>query len=148
MSEPLKVAVVGLGRMGVIHALHAHELARETGACTLAALADLDTARARKCAADLGCDVPIFDSVDALAKSGICNATIVVTPTDCHRAHAAQLVAAGHRVLLEKPLTGTLEGDREFSAELDRTSPNGVMLAFQRRFDAPLQYAKELMDSG
>src|SRR5260370_6498977 len=126
MSEPLKVAVAGLGRMGVIHALHAHELARETGACTLAALADLDTARARKCAADLGCDVPIFDSVDALAKSGICNATVVVTPTDCHRAHSSQLVAAWLRVLLVKPLTGTLYSDPDFSADLDRSSLHAV----------------------
>ncbi len=49
---------------------------------------------------------------------------------------------------MEKPLTGTLEGDREFSAALDREHPDALMLAFQRRFDAPLQYAKELKDSG
>jgi predicted dehydrogenase len=51
-------------------------------------------------------------------------------------------------VLLEKPLTGTIESDREFAAQLDRYRPDSLMLAFQRRFDAPLQYAKELIDSG
>ncbi len=45
-------------------------------------------------------------------------------------------------------MTGTLDGDREFAAELDRNHPNALMLAFQRRFDAPLEYAKELMESG
>jgi myo-inositol 2-dehydrogenase/D-chiro-inositol 1-dehydrogenase len=49
---------------------------------------------------------------------------------------------------MEKPLTGTLEGDREFVAELDRAYPHAVMLAFQRRFDAALQYARELLSSG
>lgn len=134
--------------MGPIHALHVHELARDTGTCTLAALADLDTNRARRIAAEFGLDIPIFSSVAELAKAGVCNATVLVTPTGCHRDNAGTLIAAGHRVLMEKPLTGTLEGDREFAAELDRDHPNALMLAFQRRFDAPLQYAKELMDKG
>jgi myo-inositol 2-dehydrogenase/D-chiro-inositol 1-dehydrogenase len=51
-------------------------------------------------------------------------------------------------VLVEKPLTGTLEGDREFAAWLDREYPNALMLAFQRRFDEPLQHAKQLIETG
>jgi myo-inositol 2-dehydrogenase/D-chiro-inositol 1-dehydrogenase len=148
MSESLKVAVAGIGRMGVIHALHVHELARETGSCTLAALADIDVARARRFAAEIGRDVPVFGSIEELAHSAVSKHTVIVTPTDNHREHAARLIAAGHRVLVEKPLTGTLEGDREFAAELDRDHPQALMLAFQRRFDAPLQFAKQLMDDG
>src|SRR5271163_1691534 len=148
MSEPLKLAVAGLGRMGAIHALHVHELARDTQACDLVALAEPDTARARDFLAESGRDAPIFPSVNELAKSGICQAAVVVTPTEDHREHAATLISAGFRVLVEKPLTGTLEGDRAFAAELDRTHPHALMLAFQRRFDAPLQYAKQLMESG
>src|SRR5262249_30710205 len=95
-----------------------------------------------------GCSAPVFGSVDELAAAKVCESTFVVTPTDCHRAHAAMLVKAGHRVLLEKPLTGTLEGDAEFAGELDRDHPNSVMLAFQRRFDPGLQYAQSLMARG
>jgi myo-inositol 2-dehydrogenase/D-chiro-inositol 1-dehydrogenase len=134
--------------MGQIHALHLDELSRETGMCTVAALADADIERARRFAASTGRDVPVFGSVEELARSGVSNATVVVTPTDQHRAHATALIAAGHRVLLEKPLTGSLEADREFAAELDRDHANALMLAFQRRFDPPLQYAKELVDRG
>jgi predicted dehydrogenase len=148
MSEPLKLAVAGVGRMGQIHALHVVELARETGRCALAALVDVDVDRARRFASENGCDIPVFKSVEELAEADVCDATVVVTPTDLHREHTATLVNAGQRVLLEKPLTGTLEGDREFSAELDRNHPDAVMLAFQRRFDAPLQHAKDLMDKG
>ena len=50
--SPLNLAVAGLGRMGVIHALHVLELERETGTCRLAALVDSDTARAKQWAAD------------------------------------------------------------------------------------------------
>ena len=95
----------------------------------------------------LGFASPFF-LLEELAKAGVCEATIIVTPTDNHRDHAAALIAAGHRVLLEKPLTGSLEADREFAAELDRSHPQSLMLAFQRRFDKPLRYAKQLAESG
>ena len=148
MPEPLKLALAGVGRMGTLHALHAIELERETGTCKVAAIVDIDTGKARRFAAENGCDVPVFSSIAELAASDICKATFIVTPTEHHREHAAALIAAGHRVLLEKPLTGTLEGDREFAAELDRDHPNALMLAFQRRFDEPLRYARELMEGG
>lgn len=148
MPEPLKIAVAGLGRMGAIHAFHAAELARDTQTCELVALADLDTERARRIASEIGCDVPIFSSVEELARAGLCEAAVIVTPTENHRAHADLLIQSGYRVMLEKPLTGTVESDREFAAQLDRDHPDALMLAFQRRFDAPLQYAKQLADSG
>jgi myo-inositol 2-dehydrogenase/D-chiro-inositol 1-dehydrogenase len=148
MAEIVKIAVAGLGRMGAIHALHAHELARDTQACELVALAEPEADRARRFLSEIGSDVPVFPSVDALAQSNICHAAVIVTPTENHRAHAATLIGAGYRVLLEKPLTGTLEADREFVAELDRAHPDALMLAFQRRFDEPLQFAKTLMQAG
>ncbi len=148
MSKPLKVAVAGLGRMGIVHALHLHELARETRDCEIAALVDADMNRSRRFSAEIGLKAPLFPSVEELAKTGICDAAVIVTPTENHREHAAIMVAAGSRVLLEKPLTGTLEGDRMFAAELDRDHPRALMLAFQRRFDGPLLYAKQLVDNG
>jgi predicted dehydrogenase len=148
MTTPLKIAVAGLGRMGTVHALHLHELARDTQACEIAGFADVDTVCARRLSDELGLHVPIFPSIEQLAKADVCDAAVIVTPTNHHRAHATTLIAAGHRVLLEKPLTGTLEEDREFAAELDRDHPHSVMLAFQRRYDEPLVYAKQLMESG
>ena len=134
--------------MGQIHAIHAAELARESGRCLVAALADPHTDNVRRFAQEAGLDVPIFSSVEELAAANVCNATVLVTPTDLHRRHATTLIRAGHRILLEKPLTGALESDREFSAELDKNHPDAIMLAFQRRFDPPLQYAKQLLDEG
>jgi myo-inositol 2-dehydrogenase/D-chiro-inositol 1-dehydrogenase len=148
MSGPLKLAIAGVGRMGAIHALHAHELSEETGSCTLAALADANVQRARSFAAQFGSRIPVFASVEELAAAGVADATVVVTPTTDHSRHSTTLIEAGHRVLLEKPLTGALDTDREFAAWLDRNHPDALMLAFQRRFDAPLMYAKQLMQTG
>jgi myo-inositol 2-dehydrogenase/D-chiro-inositol 1-dehydrogenase len=147
MHEPLKVAVVGVGRMGPIHALHVSEIAKETGRCALAAVVDADIGRARRSAEELG-GAAAFSSIDDMLAAHVADASVVVTPTASHHEHAARLIQGGHRVLMEKPLTGTLEGDRAFAAELDRDHPEALMLAFQRRFDPPLSYARELMASG
>ena len=136
----LKLAVAGVGRMGQIHALHVQELARETGKCSLAAIVDPNAERARQVAASLQSEATLFTSLQEFAKSGVADATVVVTPTADHRENAETLIAAGQRILLEKPLTGTLAGDTEFCAQLDRNHPNALMLAFQRRFDAANEY--------
>jgi myo-inositol 2-dehydrogenase/D-chiro-inositol 1-dehydrogenase len=109
---------------------------------------DKDRARADAFAREHGCAARCFTSVDELAQSGLCRATVVATPTENHREHAAALIRAGHRVLIEKPLTGAIEGDREFSAELDRHWPDSLMLAFQRRFDEALGFAHGLIRAG
>lgn len=140
--------MAGLGRMGWVHAQNAVELARSTNACRIAALVDENLERARAFAQKYRLEVPVFASVEELAGARVADATFVVTPTGVHRAHTTALVKAGQRVLLEKPLTGTLAGDAEFAAELDRDHPNAVMLAFQRRFDPALQYGRALMAEG
>ena len=148
MPVPVQIAVIGVGRMGPIHALHVHELQKETGRCVLSAIVDIEIGRAQRVAAELGGNIAVFSSIRELLAAGASQASVVVTPTDNHRSNAAELIHGGQRVLMEKPLTGTLEGDREFAASLDRDHPGALMLAFQRRFDAPLRYAKQLMDSG
>src|SRR5437764_13490880 len=98
--EPLPIALAGFGRMGAIHALHIRELQNE-GHCRFAAAADADTERARRVLRELELDIPVFGSVEDLARAGLTTATVVVTPTPLHREHATALIAAGHRVLLE-----------------------------------------------
>lgn len=149
MSNPIRLAVVGVGRMGAVHALHVSELARETGACVLSAIVDQNLDRARAIRQKLGAgSVPVFASVEELVAAKGSDASLVITPTESHRQNATVLIEAGQRVLLEKPLTGTLQDDREFVRDLDARHPHAIMLAFQRRFDAALQHAKRLVEEG
>ncbi len=147
MSERPAVAIVGVGRMGWVHATHMWRL-DQAGLCRMAAVVDIDTDKANRFVSRSGCGAQVFGSVEELIAANVCDATMIVTPTALHRQHAEMLVRAGQRVLLEKPLTGTLAGDKEFCEQLDREYPSAVMLAFQRRFDAALQYARELMETG
>jgi myo-inositol 2-dehydrogenase / D-chiro-inositol 1-dehydrogenase len=146
--QPLRVGVVGLGRMGMIHALHIHELANESDLCRLTCVSATDPASAAAFYSLTGALPPFFDNIQALAESGLIDVAVIATNTPLHREHALTMIRAGHRVFLEKPLTGTLEGDREFAGLLEREYPNTLMLGFQRRFDAPLLYAKQLIDEG
>ena len=148
MDQPLALGIIGIGRMGWVHARHLLELEREDGVCRLAAVVDIDTEKTRRFAAETGCTALLFASIPEYMAAGVCQATMIVTPTEKHREHAAALASAGHRMILEKPLTGTLDGDIAFCAELDRDAPNAVMLAFQRRFDAALAYGREAMQAG
>ncbi|MFZ0037919.1 MAG: Gfo/Idh/MocA family oxidoreductase [Candidatus Acidiferrales bacterium] len=152
MPEPVKLAVVGLGRIGGLHSQHATELAASTGACRLAAIVDARVEHARAVAAEFaskqGSLIEVFPTVEELIAAAACDACVVCTPTDQHGPHVQALVRAGKRVMVEKSLTGSLAGDRELAAELEARHPNAVMLAFQGRFDEPLQHVKRLMDQG
>ena len=132
----IRIAVVGLGRMGVVHAFHAREMAAANSNMELAAFVDADSARAAKMAAEFEA-AHAFSSVEELIAAGAADVAVVATPTEMHRAHTEALVNAGMRVLLEKPLTESLASDRSFAAWLDEHAPQAVMVGFQRRFDAP-----------
>ncbi len=146
--QPIRVGVIGLGRMGMIHALHIHELARESNLCRLTCASTTDMNAASTCLSLTGNSTPLFDDIGGLAKSGLCDVTVIATNTPLHREHSMMMIQAGQRIFLEKPLTGTLQGDREFAESLEREHPRALMLGFQRHFDAPMCYAKQLIDQG
>src|SRR5689334_12080677 len=106
MSTPVRLAVVGLGRIGVMHALHTQEVAAASnGTCVVTAMVEPDPVRRERAAAQMkarqSTPVAVFESIDALLASKVSDACVVSTPTDLHRAHATQLVAGGQRILLE-----------------------------------------------
>lgn len=148
LTKTIRVGVVGLGRMGMIHALHLHELEQEDDQCRLTCVSTPDRRAADAFLSLSHAATPVFDDIDGLVKSDLCDVAVIATNTPLHREHALKVIGAGHRVFLEKPLTGTLAGDREFADLLEREHPEALMLGFQRRFDEPTLYAKSLIDQG
>jgi myo-inositol 2-dehydrogenase/D-chiro-inositol 1-dehydrogenase len=134
--------------MGMIHALHIHELTQESDLCRLTCVSTADRKAADTFLSLTAGSTPVFGDIEGLAKSGLCDVAVIATNTPLHREHSLMMIRTGHRVLLEKPLTGTLQGDHEFAELLEREYPQALMLGFQRRFDAPICFAKELIDQG
>ena len=154
MDGRVKLAVVGVGRIGVFHALHVQELARERGDCELVGVVDSYQDLAAQVAGRLqgGQDSRIhaFTSVADLLAAGLVDGAVISSRTEDHYADARPLIDAGLRVLLEKPLTHPLESAREFAAYLDADAQrrHALMQAFMRRFDAPLQHARKQVEQG
>ena len=152
MNKPIKMAVIGVGRIGVFHAKHVQELAKETGKCELVAVVDTYSDTAQKVATQLQADqdaqIHAFNTVTDLAKANLIDGALIASRTDDHEPDARTLIDAGCRVLLEKPLTHSLESAQDFVNYLnvDATRSQGLMQAFMRRFDAPLVKVKSLLD--
>jgi len=136
----IKVALVGAGRMGAIHARNA-ALNPELDLCRIV---DPVPEMAEKMAATYGAKIATLEAV--LADDSI-PGLIIASSTDTHLDLAVRGVAAGKAVFCEKPID--LDLDRARGAEAALTGPNvRLFVAFNRRFDPHFQALKAKLDSG
>lgn len=106
--ERIKVAVVGVGYLGRIHAeKYAHIPEAE-----LIGVADIDRERCREVAARTNCR-PFYHHRDLL---GQVEAVSIAVPTHSHYQVAKDFFQAGIDVLLEKPIAATLQEARDLNA--------------------------------
>jgi predicted dehydrogenase len=90
----------------------------------------------------------VFDSVDALLAAGLhIDLASICTPPFCHAEIAIKCMKAGINVLVEKPMSASLE---ECDAMLAAEKASGKMLACiaQNRFRDPISGLKQVLDSG
>jgi predicted dehydrogenase len=101
MTGALRAAVVGLGYFGKFHAKHyaAHPDA------DLVAVVDSDIERARAIAAEHGGEA-LTDYRELVGRADVVS---VAVPTSAHFEVARELLSAGLHVLVEKPITDTVE---------------------------------------
>lgn len=100
----LRTAVIGVGHLGTQHARIHATLAAE-GFCEFAAVCDLDEARAQKVATDRNTQA----TADWRTLIGQVDAVSLAVPTESHCEIARELLNAGIHVLVEKPISRTLE---------------------------------------
>ncbi len=135
MVEQVRYGLIGTGMMGVEHL---NNLAITPGA-VVTALAD-PTATSLGWARDaLGTradGVESFDSAQALAASGLCDAVIVASPNNTHRSVLEPLFDAGLRILCEKPIATTID-DARWIAERAAASERVFWTAMEYRYMPP-----------
>jgi predicted dehydrogenase len=134
----LRVGVVGTGHLGRFHT----RVYSEIDGCELAGVYDTDAARAQSVAAEFGTDAAgdlesLLADVDAVS---------VATPTVSHHEVATRCLRAGAHVLIEKPVTKTVEEARELVA-LARESGLVLAVGHIERFNPAVRAAMSVLDS-
>ncbi len=137
----LRLAVVGVGRMGAIHA----RTVATSDLIEVVAVADVDASSAESVAGEIGADA--YSSLEDLADRSDATAWLVATPTTTHPEVVRLALRAGLHVLCEKPLALDPAESEALGAE---AGSRGLLLqvGFWRRFAPPWAVAKELIDQG
>jgi predicted dehydrogenase len=133
----VRAGVVGAGHMGNYHIL----VCAEMWDVDLVGIADADAERAARVAAEYG--TRVFRDHREMAPH-IDVATVAV-PTDQHFAVARDLLEAGVHVLVEKPMTPTLEEAKELF-RLARQASRVLHVGHVERFNGAVQELKKIVE--
>jgi predicted dehydrogenase len=136
------IAVVGLGRIG---RLHADNLATRVAGARLAGVADVDEAVARELGERHG--VPWSTSVDELLAKPALAGVVIAAPSAAQPELVKAAAAAGKHVFCEKPL-GLDAGSCADAVAAARACRVSLQVGFQRRFDPGWQALKAALDTG
>lgn len=137
----LRVAVLGCGRIGRMHARNVAAHPRST----LAAVLDIDRASAEAVSKALG--VPAYTDADAIFKSPDIDAVLIATATNTHISYIEKAVAAGKAALCEKPIDLDLKRVDACAAKIKGTNVP-IMLGFVRRFDPGHRACRKMISAG
>lgn len=136
----LRLAVLGAGRIGQVHA---RAVAAEPGA-TFVAIADAVPAAAQAIANTYGCALRSIDEIEA---SQDVDAVIICTPTNTHADLIERFARAGKAIFCEKPVDLNINRVRACLRTLQDTG-TPMMLGFNRRFDPHFRALKQTLTEG
>ncbi len=103
--EPLKVGIIGVGHLGSLHL----KMYSQISSARLIGVHDIDKMKAEKIAEEF--KIKSFASIDELLTE--VDAVSVATVTQAHYDVAKQVLMRGVHLLIEKPITASIEQARE-----------------------------------
>ncbi len=127
----LSVGVIGTGRMGVRHAVNLHRLVK---GARVAALYDLDQARARQVAEECGSARAFSDPLQLIQDAGV-DAVVIASPDPTHAAFVHECLRQHKPVLCEKPLATTAAEAQKIIEAEQALGQRLIAVGFNRRFD-------------
>lgn len=137
----LRTGIIGTG---VVAAKHADAYRRNPN-CQVTAVAEINVPKGEKFAAAY--DARFYADYNALIQSGEVDAVSICVPHYLHCEIAVAAAAAQLHILLEKPISNTLEEADQILNACARANIT-LMLSFVHRFRSEVMAAKALLSSG
>ncbi|MEV6176858.1 Gfo/Idh/MocA family oxidoreductase [Streptomyces sp. NPDC052015] len=144
MGGLLGVAVLGAGHMG---ADHIRRLDRVVSGARVAAVADLDSTRAKEAVAGIG-EVSVHTEVEAALDAPGVEAALIASPGPAHEEALLAAFARGLPVLCEKPMVPESAGALRVLEAEARLGRRLAQIGFMRRYDTEYRRLKALLDDG
>jgi myo-inositol 2-dehydrogenase/D-chiro-inositol 1-dehydrogenase len=144
MADRLKLGIIGIGRIGKIHA---GNIARFVGGAELAGVADLFlNSEGEAFARSLGVAKVTKDPKELLNDPSI-GAIVICSSTDTHADYIIAAAAAGKHIFCEKPIDLSVP---KVKTALEAVKKAGVQLqvGFNRRFDHNFKQVRDLALAG
>lgn len=136
----LRIAILGAGRIGAVHAANA----AASPAIQLVGVADAIPEAADALAQSVGAPVR---QVEELIAAPDVDAVLIATSTDTHAGLAEQAAAAGKAIFCEKPIDLDIGRARACLAAVEAAGVPFVV-GFNRRFDPSFAALKRRLDAG
>jgi myo-inositol 2-dehydrogenase / D-chiro-inositol 1-dehydrogenase len=143
-SEQIAVGVIGTGGMGGMHAENLH--AKVAGA-RVAAVADVDAARAGKLAEKCGSAAVFQDAVELIRDDSV-EAIVIASPDPTHAPLTLECLKNEKPVLCEKPLADSADAALKVVEAEVELGGKLVQVGFMRRYDPQHVAVKEAVVSG
>lgn len=137
--KPIKVAIIGIGRIGKRHATHVTNLAH------LQAVCDIKKEIADKASLEYKCKA--YYSIDNLLKNEKIDLISICTPNAFHAQHCIKALNAGCHVLCEKPMAIKVSDAEQMINTAEQTNKR-LFIVKQNRFNPPVQAVKNAIDEG
>jgi predicted dehydrogenase len=143
MPSPIRVCLVGAGRIARVHA---ESLVRHIPNGRLSAIVDKNPEVLNAIGNQFGVEARFNSFDEALDRSDI-DAVVITTPTFTHKDLSVLAANNGKHVLLEKPMALNLQECDDIMTAMEK---NGVLLqlGFMRHFDPEFTAAAERIEAG
>ncbi|MGD9125423.1 MAG: Gfo/Idh/MocA family oxidoreductase [Desulfarculaceae bacterium] len=138
----INTGVVGFGKLGLLHA----GIMNVLPGCRLAAVADQSSSMLRFLRSKLA-QVATFDNHQDMLAAGGLGAVVISTPSNTHAQIALDFVQAGVPVLIEKPLSATLDQARPLLEHL-KQNPVPNLVGYMTRHQDTYVRAQHLLKEG
>ena len=144
MSKPIKVGVVGLGRIGM--SVHRQCLKDRPDKFTVVAACDLIPERCEKYKEEFGCKT--YTNIEDMINDPEVEVVDIATRSCDHYKHSKMALLAGKSVLVEKPFCETYEQAKELIKLGSQPMGPRIFVRHNRRFEVGFLKANEIINSG